>query len=742
MEGFRLMKAVPTPGIAVGCDAGIFHRQPPVKVGALGQRTSAAGGGGSAIETSSSSASVSSRPSYVFPLRIRRLWPGGGGGVLGKGIEADAEDEEKREDAEVEEEEDEEEEDVTAREERRGNWVQNILRVGVIWAGKEEKLATRDPGEEAMEEGEMYSSPGCTNGCEGCAVGGEEVERMVFDRESFSRLLQRVTLSEARLFGKMAYLGSLAYIIPKIKEKGLLKCYGLQFVTSSLDKRGKPLNLDEEHTPLQDQEFRGENIQAEGNNERRENGGEQGKIDTGVNDFAAYRIAASAASYLQSRTRGILPFSSVKPQQRKDLTEGRREDEEGALKSIKEVSFMATTNSVTAVVAGKEEMKDAVAKDLNSAKTSPCQWFICDDNKSSTRYFVIQGSETLASWQANLLFEPIQFEGLDVLVHRGIYEVAKGMYQQMLPEIKAHLKSHGDSAALRFTGHSLGGSLALLLNLMLIIRGDAPASSLLPVVTFGSPCIMCGGDYLLRKLRLPRSHVQAITLHRDIVPRAFACHYPDHVAKILKAVNHNFRRHPCLMNQKLLYAPMGRLLILQPDDKLSPHHHLLPPGSGLYILGNPLADSDDSGSLLQAARSAFINSPHPLEILSDRGAYGSEGTLYRDHDLHSYLRSIRAVIRQELKLIRTTKRERRRRKFWWSLLANPSIQASIATNKHTASDSTQQHFSIARILPGGRESVKLLNWLIASKDVHMLVLVSYPIATLGNIISCLLARKV
>lgn len=140
-------------------------------------------------------------------------------------------------------------------------------------------------------------------------------------------------------------------------------------------------------------------------------------------------------------------------------------------------------------------------------------------------------------------------QGLDVLVHRGIYEVAKGMYQQMLPEIKAHLESHGDSATLRFTGHSLGGSLALLLNLMLIIRGEAPASSLLPVITFGSPSIMCGGDSLLHKLGLTRSHVQAITMHRDIVPRAFSCHYPDHVAKILKAVNHNFRRHPCLMKQ-------------------------------------------------------------------------------------------------------------------------------------------------------------------------------------------------
>lgn len=119
----------------------------------------------------------------------------------------------------------------------------------------------------------------------------------------------------------------------------------------------------------------------------------------------------------------------------------------------------------------------------------------------------------------------------------------------MLPDVLEHLKSHGDRATLRFTGHSLGGSLALLVNLMLLIRNEVPVSSLLPVITFGAPSIMCGGDRLLRKLGLPRNHLQAVTLHRDIVPRAFSCQYPNHVAELLKAVNGNFRNHPCLRNQ-------------------------------------------------------------------------------------------------------------------------------------------------------------------------------------------------
>lgn len=139
-------------------------------------------------------------------------------------------------------------------------------------------------------------------------------------------------------------------------------------------------------------------------------------------------------------------------------------------------------------------------------------------------------------------------------MHRGIYEAAKGIYEQMLPEIREHLKCHGNRATFRFTGHSLGGSLSLLINLMLLIRGEAPLSSLLPVITFGSPSILCGGDRLLRNLGLPRNHVQSIAMHRDIVPRAFSCNYPTHVAEFLKAVNGNFRHHPCLDKQVPIFC--------------------------------------------------------------------------------------------------------------------------------------------------------------------------------------------
>lgn len=134
-----------------------------------------------------------------------------------------------------------------------------------------------------------------------------------------------------------------------------------------------------------------------------------------------------------------------------------------------------------------------------------------------------------------------------MLVHRGIYEAAKGIYEQLMPEIMDHLKRHGDRAKLQFTGHSLGGSLSLLVNLMLLTRKVVKPSALRPVVTFGSPFVFCGGQKILDELGLDENHVHCVMMHRDIVPRAFSCKYPNHVAVVLKRLPGSLRSHPCLL---------------------------------------------------------------------------------------------------------------------------------------------------------------------------------------------------
>ncbi|KAI9098999.1 hypothetical protein K1719_024766 [Acacia pycnantha] len=655
----------PTISISGSLDA----RTNPSQVSAVGRSST----------EKSTQKSVFSRFSFKYPLRS--LWPGGSGSSRYNGLAIDdAVSVEEGEEKAVQE---DKNNGTMCPEDQNGNWVLKILHVKSIWRGEQGNSAHGggDKDTEIEEEVDVatdqINGSGCDNEepCDACKidddVGDKEIQ---FDRDSFSRLLRRVSLAEARLYAQMSYLGNLAYCIPRMKTENLLKSYGLRFVTSSVDKRGFSTTAEKNQVSAETQE-----------------------VETDKHDREESK------------------------------------EQKNSRPKIKVASLMATTDSVTAVVAAEEEVKQAVADDLNSTSSSPCEWFICDDDQSGTRFFVIQGSETLESWQANLLFEPVQFEGLDILVHRGIYEAAKGIYQKMLPEVQAHLKSQGSRATFRFTGHSLGGSLALLVNLMLLIREEVPISSLLPVITLGAPSIMCGGDRLLDKLGLPRSHVQAITMHRDIVPRAFSCHYPNHVAELLKAINGNFRHHPCLNNQKVLYTPMGELLILQPEEKFSPGHDLLPAGCGLYLLSGPSSESNHNMyRQLLTAQLVFLNSPHPLEILSDRAAYGSGGTIQRDHDMNSYFKSVRGVIRQELNRIRRQRRENRR-KAWWPLVAlSPhGIDAVTFVRRSVVSVNVSGEGSaFSGVIKTGRESLKRFSRLVASQHMHLFVVLLFPARSL------------
>ncbi|CAH8336673.1 unnamed protein product [Eruca vesicaria subsp. sativa] len=588
-------------------------------------------------------------------------------------------------------------------ERRNGSWVLKILDVQSLWRDGEviveEEKEEDDEDEEEEVKGEANDAVSPEEEDGGCDVCYEE-NKFKLDRDSFSKLLKRVSLHESKLYAQMSYLGNLAYSISKIKPANLSKYYGLRFVTSSAEKTELALKakvLNETKPKEEEEEVKG--------------GEEEKDKSRKISASAAYEMVASAASYLHSRTNNILPFTSSSKNENSD-----KRDEN----SSSEVAS-CLTDSVTSVVAAEEDVKQAVADDLKSTISSPCDWFICDDDQTLTRFIVIQGSESLASWQANLLFEPIEFEELGVIVHRGIYEAAKGMYEQMLPEVKSHFKTHGNRAKFRFTGHSLGGSLSLLLNLMLLVRGQVPASSLLPVITFGAPFVLCGGDGLLKKLGLPKSHVQAITMHRDIVPRAFSCNYPYHVAELLKAVNGNFRSHPCLNKQSMLYSPMGELLILQPDESFSPGHELLPPGNGLYLL----EDTEEEEERLRAAQTVFLNTPHPLDILGDRAAYGSSGTIQRDHDMNSYLKAVRSVIRKEVSQIRREKREHRRSLWWPILVARESGGGSSGVAIGNGQINNGQDFS--GMMKTGRKSLQRFSRLVASQHMPLIVVLLFPV---------------
>uniref|UniRef100_A0A1J3GLA9 Fungal lipase-type domain-containing protein n=2 Tax=Noccaea caerulescens TaxID=107243 RepID=A0A1J3GLA9_NOCCA len=529
---------------------------------------------------------------------------------------------------------------------KKANWVERLLEIRRQW--KKEQRTTESVVNGEVAEENVNVTCGCEDG-EGCVAdyGSENGE---WERETFSRLLVKVSWSDAKQLSQLAYLCNVAYTIPEIKGEDLRKNYGLTFITSSLEKNAKAAILREK---LEQDSTRVPVLTSQ-ERPKSEKPHQRSSSDS------AYNIAASAASYIHSCKEY-------------DLSEPNNLFYKSA------AAAQAAASTMTAVVAAGEEEKQEAARELQSLQSSPCEWFVCDDPNTYTRCFVIQGSDSLASWKANLFFEPTKFEDTDVLVHRGIYEAAKGIYEQFLPEITEHLSRHGERARFQFTGHSLGGSLSLIVNLMLLSRGLVSSASMKPVVTFGSPFVFCGGEKVLEELGLDESHIHCVMMHRDIVPRAFACNYPDHVALVLKRLNGTFRTHPCLNKHKLLYSPMGKVFILQPSESVSPTHPWLPPGNALYVL-----DKSKEGYSPAALR-GFLNRPHPLETLSQRAAYGSDGSVLRDHDSKNYVKAVNGVIRQHTKLI-VRKVRRQRRSNVWPVLTSTERNSWINDGSLTATE--------------------------------------------------------
>lgn len=174
-----------------------------------------------------------------------------------------------------------------------------------------------------------------------------------------------------------------------MQAKKLVNSRGLTYVTSSLEKK-ELLSLTErshsDQASMISTQESGEKLETE---DSKHGGSGHGGIGYFINASAAYDIAASAAAYLHSQTKSILPFSSTNVSV-KHSENGSIDDE------VTKSSVKAVTKTVTSVISSEEDVKQSVADDLNSIVSSPCEWFICDDKLNGTRYFIIQVHKMLS----------------------------------------------------------------------------------------------------------------------------------------------------------------------------------------------------------------------------------------------------------------------------------------------------------------------------------------------------------
>ena len=130
-----------------------------------------------------------------------------------------------------------------------------------------------------------------------------------------------------------------------------------------------------------------------------------------------------------------------------------------------------------------------------SESAVPCSTYadahpVCSRAHSRTR--ILQGSTSIGHWAINLNIEPVPFEdaALGVRVHRGVYEAAIELYDELLPLVRQHLAS-SPNARVALGGHSLGGSVAAVIMLLLVCRAGIPPERLAPSYAFGAPAVFC-----------------------------------------------------------------------------------------------------------------------------------------------------------------------------------------------------------------------------------------------------------
>ncbi len=173
--------------------------------------------------------------------------------------------------------------------------------------------------------------------------------------------------------------------------------------------------------------------------------------------------------------------------------------------------------------------------------TGATGWAVCDDVASGERFVVVRGAawnqpdtdRNKLSWQIAKAWPQKVWRSTPVVGHQGVLE----MVEEFWGEASPWLTDETFTGTFRFAGHSLGGSMALVLAVRARLELGIEESRLASVCTFGAPPVLAydrlsasararadetvDADEILRILGFKRgaSFVHQYVLAKDIIPR-------------------------------------------------------------------------------------------------------------------------------------------------------------------------------------------------------------------------------
>jgi hypothetical protein len=110
-------------------------------------------------------------------------------------------------------------------------------------------------------------------------------------------------------------------------------------------------------------------------------------------------------------------------------------------------------------------------------------FMVWTDDLHKRQVVAMRGTDNLQDWEANLHFRPVADEILKVSVHEGFNKYARAVYGSLTKGHPGTLKADYDTF---FTGHSLGGAVAVLVGLYFYVE-ESQRYKFKGTYTFGQP---------------------------------------------------------------------------------------------------------------------------------------------------------------------------------------------------------------------------------------------------------------